>query len=108
MEVSNRYRVQNIIRCYKNQLLSKPLPLKHIKAIEAIVSCRTEERGVSAYQCLPAPQLFGVWGERSCSLVGAAKETIIELPAFSLCVHPATGVSRAVAVQSEVVYRDVL
>lgn len=51
MERSSRYSVQNIIRCYKNQWLSKPLPLKHIKAIEAMTSCRTEERGVSAYVC---------------------------------------------------------
>lgn len=51
MESASRYSVQNIIRCYKNQLLSKPLPLKHIKAIEAMVSCRTEDRGVSAYVC---------------------------------------------------------
>ncbi|MFK7996226.1 MAG: transposase zinc-binding domain-containing protein, partial [Granulosicoccus sp.] len=51
MERSSRYSVQNIIRCYKNQLLSTPQPLKHIKAIEAMVSCRSEERGVSAYVC---------------------------------------------------------
>ncbi|MFK8079262.1 MAG: transposase [Granulosicoccus sp.] len=43
--------MQNIFRCYKNQLLSKPQPLKYIKAIEAMVGCRTEERGVSAYVC---------------------------------------------------------
>ncbi|MFK7855383.1 MAG: transposase zinc-binding domain-containing protein, partial [Granulosicoccus sp.] len=51
MERSSQYSVQNIIRCYKNQLLSTPLALKHIKAIEAMVSCRTEERGVTAYTC---------------------------------------------------------
>lgn len=51
MEVSSRYRLQNIVRCYKKQLFAKPLPLKQTKAIEAIVSCQTEERGVSAYEC---------------------------------------------------------
>lgn len=45
------YLIQNIINCYKDQLLAKPMPLKHIKAVEAISSCRTTECGVSVYEC---------------------------------------------------------
>jgi len=75
MEASSQYRVQNIIRCYKNQLLSKPLPLKHIKAIEAIVSCRTEERGVSVYECSHEDRHISVVNHscrhRSCAMCAA-------------------------------------
>lgn len=51
MHTSSQYLIQNIFNCYKKQLLKRPMPLKHIKAVEAISSCRTVERGVSAYEC---------------------------------------------------------
>lgn len=75
METSSRYKLQNIIRCYKKQWLSRPLPLKHIKAIEAIASCQTEERGVSAYECTHKDRHHSLIAHscrhRSCSLCSA-------------------------------------
>ena len=74
MERSSRYSVQNIIRCYKNQLLSKPQPLKHLKAIESKVNCRTEERGVSSYVCSHEKRHLSLIAHscrhRSCSVCG--------------------------------------
>ncbi|MGQ7846707.1 IS91 family transposase [Granulosicoccus sp. 3-233] len=75
MEASSRYRVQNIVRCYKEQWLAKPLPLKHIKAIEAIAGCQSEERGVSAYECSHEQRHLSLIAHscrhRSCSLCAA-------------------------------------
>ena len=75
MEASSRYKLQNIVRCYKSQWLSKPLPLKHIKAIEAIASCQSEERGVSAYECVHEERHHSLIAHscrhRSCSLCSA-------------------------------------
>ena len=75
MEASSHYRLQNIVRCYKNQLLAKPLPLKHIRAIEAIAGCQTEERGVSAYECHHENRHVSLIAHscrhRSCSLCAA-------------------------------------
>lgn len=75
MEASSRYRLQNIVRCYKEQWLAKPLPLKHIKAIEAIAGCQSEERGVSAYECSHEKRHLSLIAHscrhRSCSLCAA-------------------------------------
>lgn len=75
MEASSRYRLQNIVRCYKDQLLSKPLALKHIRAIEAISHCRTEAIGVSAYECNHEDKHLSLIGHscrhRSCSICSA-------------------------------------
>lgn len=75
METSSRYRLQNIVRCYKKQWLAKPLPLKHIKAIEAIAGCQSEERGVSAYECSHEQRHLSLIAHscrhRSCSLCAA-------------------------------------
>ena len=51
MHYPSHYVLQNIVRCYKNQWLKKRLPLKHIKAIEALSDCRSGALGVSAYEC---------------------------------------------------------
>ena len=78
MENTDRFLLQNIIRCYKNQLLSKPLALKHIKAIEAIDGCRTGARGVSAYECDKHQHLSLIGHScrhRSCSLCSLRSRT---------------------------------
>ena len=95
MDISSQYRLQNIVRCYKNQLLSKPLSLKHIKAVEAMSSCRTEERGVSAYECSHEDRHQSLIAHscrhRSCSLCSARtrllwlneqKERLLDCPHF--------------------------
>jgi hypothetical protein len=41
--------IQNIVSAYQTRLPS--LPLKQLKAIDAIVGCRTTAQGVSAYEC---------------------------------------------------------
>lgn len=76
MSQSTQYLLQNIINCYKPQLLSKPLALKHIKAVEAISSCRTGERGVSAYECDDKHTLSLIahsCRHRSCSLCASRR-----------------------------------
>ena len=47
---SNRI-LQNIVRCCRPKITSKPLPVKHLKAIDAIAECCTPENGVSVYEC---------------------------------------------------------
>lgn len=51
MEHATQRLIQNIFTCYKKQLKNKPLPLKHLKAVDAITKCRTGALGVSAYEC---------------------------------------------------------
>jgi len=44
--------LQNILRAYFPGYSSKHgLPLKHLKAADALMSCRTEEQGHSLYVC---------------------------------------------------------
>jgi len=43
--------IQNIFCCYESQLRSTALPLKQLKAIDAIVNCRSERGGYSVYRC---------------------------------------------------------
>jgi len=43
--------IQNIVRACRPTLTSKRLPVKHLKAIDAIADCRTPEYGVSVYEC---------------------------------------------------------
>jgi len=45
---SNRL-IQNIVSCYKSQL--PPMPLKQLKAVDAISGCRTGAYGLSAFEC---------------------------------------------------------
>lgn len=76
MERSSQYLIQNIFNCYKHQLSKKRLPLKHLKAIEAITSCRTEQRGVSAYECDEKRKLSLIahsCRHRSCSLCASRR-----------------------------------
>jgi len=49
MEGTASRLIQNVLRCYKDQLPA--MPLKQLKAVDAITSCRTAARGVSAYEC---------------------------------------------------------
>ena len=51
MERRSNKLIQNIFRCHEAQLKSKRLPVKHLQAIDAIVSCRTADRGTSVYHC---------------------------------------------------------
>ena len=51
MDTRSNRLIQNIFRCYETQLKSKRLPVKHLQAIDAIVSCRTADRGTSVYHC---------------------------------------------------------
>lgn len=75
MEASNRYLLQNIVNCYKKQWLSKPLPLKHIRAIEAIAGCGTGAHGISTYECSHEDKHQSMIAHscrhRSCSLCAA-------------------------------------
>ena len=43
--------IQNIFRAHAPRLRASRLPIKHRKAIDAITTCRTAERGTSVYRC---------------------------------------------------------
>jgi len=43
--------IQNIFACYQSKITQVRRPLKHLKAIDAIVSCQTASRGSSVYEC---------------------------------------------------------
>ena len=51
MDASSRRKLQNIFRWYEPVLRARKLPLKHLKALDAIVSCGTADRGSSLYRC---------------------------------------------------------
>ena len=51
MDASSSRLLQNIFRCYEPSLRARRLPLKHLKALDAIVSCRTADRGTTLFQC---------------------------------------------------------
>jgi len=51
MDMKSERVIQNIVRSYRSTVTSKRLPVKHLKAIDAISDCRTEEYGVSVYEC---------------------------------------------------------
>ena len=44
-------KIQKIFACYESKITQTRRPIKHLKAIDAIVSCRTEALGSSVYQC---------------------------------------------------------
>lgn len=76
MDTKSNRVLQNIFRCYHSTITSKPLPLKDLKAIDAIVSCRTSERGVSVYECQEDHSLQVInhsCKHRSCSLCAARR-----------------------------------
>lgn len=51
MDASPTRLLQNIFRWHEPSLRARRLPLKHIKALDAIVSCRTADRGTSLFVC---------------------------------------------------------
>jgi len=51
MEKANKRIVQNIFRSYFSRIKNKKLPLKDIKAAEAIMLCRTPEQGYNYLAC---------------------------------------------------------
>jgi len=76
MDMKSNRVLQNIFRCYQQKITSKPMPLKDLKAIEAIVSCRTSERGVSIYECKEDHSLQVInhsCKHRSCALCASRR-----------------------------------
>ena len=51
MEATNKRIIQNIFRSYFSRISNKKLPLKDIKAAEAIMLCRTPEQGYNYLVC---------------------------------------------------------
>jgi hypothetical protein len=51
MDATTDQVLQNIFRWHQPVLRQRKLPLKHLKALDAIVSCRTAERGTSLFRC---------------------------------------------------------
>jgi hypothetical protein len=51
MEAPNKRIIQNIFRSYFSRIKNKKLPLKDIKAAEAIMLCRTPEQGYNYLTC---------------------------------------------------------
>jgi len=51
MDASTSQLLQNIFRFHEPSLRKRRLPLKHLKALDAIVSCRTADRGTSLFIC---------------------------------------------------------
>ena len=43
--------IQNIFTCYQSKITQVRRPLKHLKAIDASVSCQSASRGSSVYEC---------------------------------------------------------
>jgi len=71
MDTRSSRTLQNIFRCYEIQLKSKRLPVKHLQAIDAIVNCRTADRGTSVYHCAAEDKTVSVHHackHRSCWL----------------------------------------
>ncbi len=71
MELSTRTLIQNIFRCYEKQLRSQARPVKHLKAIDAIVHCRTAHLGMNVYECkqdLKLTRIYHSCRHRGCYL----------------------------------------
>ena len=51
MDASSSRLLQNIFCSHEPSLRARRLPLKHLKALDAIVSCRTPDRGTSLFSC---------------------------------------------------------
>jgi len=52
MDINNNKKIiQTIFRCYFSRIKNKKLPLKDIKAAEAIMYCRTLEQGYNVLSC---------------------------------------------------------
>lgn len=51
MEATNKRGIQNIFRSYFSRISNQRLPLKDIKAAEAIMLCRTAEQGYNYLAC---------------------------------------------------------
>jgi len=72
---SNRV-LQNIFRCYRERITAQPTSLKDLKAIDAIVSCRTSELGSSIYECKEDQSVQVIHHSckhRSCALCAARR-----------------------------------
>ena len=68
--------IQNLFLCYERQLRAQKLPLKDLKAIDAIVQCRREEGGFSVYECEQENTLTRVahsCRHRSCAVCAARR-----------------------------------
>lgn len=77
MHTVNDRTIQKIVTCYQSKITQKPRPLKHLKAIDAIVSCRTPSRGTSLYECEDEHRFIPVYHSckhRSCSVCSARQK----------------------------------
>ena len=71
MNTGSDRAIQNIFACYQSTITQKRNPIKHLKAIDAIVSCRTPARGTSLYECENEGTFLAVdhsCKHRSCSV----------------------------------------
>ena len=92
MKVATNRLIQNILRCYKNQLPA--MPLKQLKALDAITRCRTAAQGLSAYECEHENRqtlIAHSCRHRSCAVCGdrqrrqwieAQKRRLLDVPHF--------------------------
>ena len=92
MEGTTSRLIQNVLRCYKNQLPA--MPLKQLRAVDAITTCRTAARGVSAYECGHDESIKLIphsCRHRSCAVCGdrqrrnwieAQKRRLLDVPHF--------------------------
>lgn len=68
--------IQNIVRCYEQQLKSARRPIKQLKAIDAIINCRTDNGGYSLYGCGEPHELTKLYHScrhRSCWLCASRR-----------------------------------
>ena len=76
MDMKSERVIQNIVRSCRPTLTSKRLPVKHLKAIDAIADCRTPEYGVSVYECEDDQSLQYInhsCKHRSCALCASKR-----------------------------------
>lgn len=76
MDTTSNRTIQNIVRSCRPLLFSKRLPLKHLKAIDAIAGCRTADAGSNVYECEQDQSLQFVnhsCKHRSCALCAARR-----------------------------------
>lgn len=76
MDMTSDRTIQNIVRSCRASLALKRLPLKHLKAVDAIASCRTAEAGTNVYECEHDQSLQFInhsCKHRSCALCAAGR-----------------------------------
>jgi len=77
MDLSSSTIVQRIFTCYHAQIKSGLLPVKHHKAVDAIVACRTLDLGASVYRCESERTITSICHScrhRSCSLCAGRQQ----------------------------------